>query len=788
LGKSSKSAEPSRREVLLREACAILVAAITLFLGASLVSYRSEQPESNWCGWVGNVFGGALYDSVGLAAYAIVALIGLLGFFLFRKQPIEGGYAKACGAILLLVSLATACTFLHLANLGGFVGMFFHRQLVTRFSQLGSILVLVTILSLALLLTTDWLPITATGALLARLRGLPWPRLGDDDDEDEPAAKRAKPRKAAAKDASLPSAGEEEITNPAKEDAPAKEPKAAKAPKPEPEPAGDGADDAREAEEKPAKKGRKKREAAERGPAVIVEKPTLAPNSGDYELPPLDLLDEPKHPDRGEAEEEIRKRIPILESTLRNFKIDADVVEIDRGPVITQYELELAAGIKVNRITNLSDDIAMALKAQTVRIVAPIPGKSTVGVEVPNAVRETVFLRELAQTRPFEEGLHALPLLLGKDASGAPLVEDLSQMPHLLIAGATGSGKSVCINAIIMSFLLARTPSDVQLILIDPKMVELSAFKDIPHLLTPVVTDMKKAPAILEWAVQKMEERYATLALVGVKNITGFNKLGPEEIQKRVRAEDEDPTNFPTHLPYIVIVVDELADLMMVASKEIETAITRLAQKSRAVGIHIIFATQRPSVDVITGLIKANFPTRVSFKVSQKVDSRTILDQNGADKLLGQGDLLYLPPRSANLIRAQGAFVSEKEIKRVVDFVKEEAQPHFNEELERLEESAALDGVSSGEKDELYDQAVRCILESQRGSVSLLQRRLEIGYSRAARLVDLMAADGVVGAYKGSKAREVLMTLEDWEGLQAEKAATAASATTSAGDGAGEEA
>ncbi|MBI1849115.1 MAG: DNA translocase FtsK 4TM domain-containing protein [Planctomycetes bacterium] len=784
MGKT-KSEEPSRKDVLVREACAILIAAITLFLGASLVSYRSEQPEANWCGWVGNVFGGALYDAVGLAAYAIVALIGTLGFFLFRKQPIEGGYAKACGAILLLVSLATSCTFLHLANLGGFVGIFFHRQLVMRFSQLGSLLVLLTFLAIALLLTTDWLPITAIGALIGRLRGLPWPSR--DDDDDEPAKARATSRRVAvAKEsetgADPKSATQNEKPKDKEKDKPSKEAN--------PDLLAEDPDEieAPPAEEKKSKKGRKKNDGPDRGPAIILEKPTLAPNSGDYELPPLGLLDEPKHPNKGEAEEEIRKRIPILEGTLRNFKIDADVVEIDRGPVITQYELELAAGIKVNRITNLSDDLAMALKAQTVRIVAPIPGKSTVGVEVPNAVRETVFLRELAETRPFREGLHALPLLLGKDASGTPLVEDLAQMPHLLIAGATGSGKSVCINAIIMSFLTSRTPADVQLILIDPKMVELSAFKDIPHLLTPVVTDMKKAPAILEWAVTKMEERYATLALVGVKNITGFNKLGADEIQKRVKAEDEDPTNFPTHLPYIVIVVDELADLMMVASKEIETAITRLAQKSRAVGIHIIFATQRPSVDVITGLIKANFPTRISFKVSQKVDSRTILDQNGADKLLGQGDLLYLPPRSAHLIRAQGAFVSDKEIKRVVDFVKEEAQPHFNEELERLEEAAAIDGVAPGEKDELYDQAVRCILESQRGSVSLLQRRLEIGYSRAARLVDIMAADGIVGAYKGSKAREVLMTLEDWEGNQAERAATAQSAMTNAGDGGDEEA
>ncbi len=759
--------------------------AIMLFLGASLVSYQPEQSGSNWCGRVGEAAGGALYDAVGLAAYVLIALVGLLGLHLLRRQPLDGAYVKACGAIILLVSLATLCTFLRVSNYGGYVGMFFHGQLETHFSLLGSYLVLLTILLIALLLTTDWLPITAAGALVARLRGLPWPIR---DDGNARAAEGSSNRRMVTV---KPSKSEE--TPPHHEETPPKGAKAARAAGGDKD--GERAGSARENvdaapddlkardEEKPSKKSRKKGERdgpGDRGPAILLEPPTLSPDRGNYELPPLDLLDEPKHPNKGEAEEEIRKRIPILEGTLRNFKIDAEVVEIDRGPVITQYELELAAGIKVNRITNLSDDLARALKAQTVRIVAPIPGKSTVGVEVPNAVRETVFLKELAGTRSFSEGLCALPLLLGKDASGGPLVEDLSQMPHLLIAGATGSGKSVCINAIIMSFLLSRTPADVQLILIDPKMVELAAFKEIPHLLTPVVTDMKKAPAILEWAVQKMEERYATLAIAGVKNIAGFNKLGADKVRARVEEEGEDPEGFPTHLPYIVIVVDELADLMMVASKEVESSITRLAQKSRAVGIHIIFATQRPSVDVITGLIKANFPTRTSFKVSSKVDSRTILDQNGADKLLGQGDMLYLPPRSANLIRAQGSFVSDREIRQVVDFIKERAKPDFNEELEKIEESEGA-SLAAGEKDELYEQAVRVIVESQRGSVSLLQRRLEIGYSRAARLVDLMAADGIVGSYKGSKAREVLLTLDEWEERKTEAAKAGAKAGATAG-------
>ncbi|MCK6482240.1 MAG: DNA translocase FtsK, partial [Planctomycetes bacterium] len=484
-----------------------------------------------------------------------------------------------------------------------------------------------------------------------------------------------------------------------------------------------------------------------------------------------DLLDKQRVKEVRAEEETIQHNARVLEQTLQDFKIEARVVGYTRGPVVTMFEIALAAGTKVTRIHALADDLSMALKAQTVRVVAPIPGKSTVGVEVPNLVREDVRLRGLLETETFQRSKAHLPLLLGVDAGGAHRIEDLAAMPHLLIAGATGSGKSVCINSIIMSFLMCRTPDDVRLILVDPKQVELSFFSRIPHLLSPVVTDMKRAVNVLEWAVNQMEERYDLLALMQVRSIASYNELGPKAIKARLEELEDTDREVPPRLPYVVIVVDELADLMMTAGKDIEVLITRLAQKSRAVGIHVVLATQRPSTDVITGLIKANMPTRICFKVTSKVDSRVVMDQNGGDRLLGQGDMLYLPPRTASLIRAQATFVSDAEVKRVVEFLAGRHEPQFNRELTQVCTGALL---SEDEKDELYDQAVRVVLEEQRGSASLLQRALEIGYTRASRLLDLMRKEGIVGAYKGSKASEVVVTLEEYEARVAAARAAAA--------------
>jgi len=485
------------------------------------------------------------------------------------------------------------------------------------------------------------------------------------------------------------------------------------------------------------------------------------PPRGKYAVPTEDLLDPGSVP-RG-RELESRQKVRQLETALENFKTGAEVVDIQRGPSVTMFEIALAPGVKVNKIVSLSDDLAIAMRAESVRIVAPIPGKSTVGIEIPNDVKERVSLRELICSPEFENGDYIIPVFIGKDVAGSPVIADLTSMPHLLIAGATGSGKSVCINSIIASILMTQTPDDVRLVLIDPKMVELSGFEDVPHLLSPVVTDMKKAPGVLEWAVKKMDERYDILATLGVRHIKQFNDLGEEKIRKRLINRGAETAEMPFHLPYIVVVVDEYADLMMLASKELEKSITRLAQKSRAVGIHVLLATQRPSVDVITGLIKANMTVRIAFKVSSKVDSRTILDRNGAEKLVGQGDMLFLPPGRSELLRCQGTFLSDDELTGIVNYIKAQDMPDFEPELEDMQGLGDEDGEDFAQRDRLYEQAVRIVLQSGRGSVSLLQRKLEIGYTRAARLMDFMAKEGVVGGYKGSKAREVLLTLEEWE-------------------------
>ena len=477
-------------------------------------------------------------------------------------------------------------------------------------------------------------------------------------------------------------------------------------------------------------------------------------------MPSIDLLEEPGQANQTSTRTFVQQCIETLNRSLEDFGIDAAVVDYRRGPAVTMFEIELAPGVKVHKVMALSNDLAMRLMVSGLRVVAPIPGKSTVGIEVPNSVKELVRLKEVLQSEAIKDSIFRIPLLIGKDTSGNPLIEDLARMPHLLIAGTTGSGKSVSIASIILSILYTRRPDEINLILVDPKMVELSAFKDIPHLITPVVTDMKKAPSIFEWAVGKMEERYELLARAGVRHIDEYNRLGEKHITKIFQdAEGVGGEDIPYHLPYIVVIVDELADLMMVAAKDIQNSVTRLAQKSRAVGVHVVMATQRPSVDVITGLIKSNIPARIAFQVASKVDSRTILDKNGAETLLGGGDMLFLAPGTSDIARAQGTFISDAEIKRVVEFVRSQGQPRYSKELN----SWTGESGEGQPRDELYDDAVRIILETQRGSVSLLQRRLEIGYTRAARLIDIMSADRLVGDYKGSKAREVLVSLEEWE-------------------------
>lgn len=487
----------------------------------------------------------------------------------------------------------------------------------------------------------------------------------------------------------------------------------------------------------------------------------------EWTLPALTLLEEPEYGFSKQQEEVVREQARVLERTLEEFRVEAQVVEIDTGPVITMFELRLGAGVKVSQIASLSNDIARALKAHAIRVVAPISGKNTVGIEVPNLQKEKVRLKELIGVAGKRASEMGLPLFLGKDASGAGLVADLTKMPHLLIAGTTGSGKSVCLNTVIVSLLMTKRPDHVKMILIDPKMVEMSQFKSVPHLMCPIVTDVQRAEKILAWAVTKMDERYEQMAEAGVRNIAGYNALGPDEMYRRFAPEnEEEKARIPTHLPYIVIIIDELADLMMTAGKEVEHHLSRLAQKSRAVGIHIIVATQRPEVKVVTGLIKSNLPSRICFRVASRMDSRIVLDQNGGEVLLGQGDMLFLPPGSHKLIRAQGTYLEDGEVHAVLQDLSDRAQPEFHPELVKLQSSASSEELEL--RDPLFEDAVRVVLQSKRGSVSLLQRRLTIGYSRASRLIEQMAAAGIVGDYKGSQAREVVITPDEWETMQAQ--------------------
>jgi len=491
-----------------------------------------------------------------------------------------------------------------------------------------------------------------------------------------------------------------------------------------------------------------------------------------YQFPPMDMLVEPEGSFTQEMESWVRQQAEVLEQALRQYKIEGEVVGIDSGPVITLYEIRLAPGTKVAVLNGLSSDLARSMMAQNIRIVPNTAGKDTVGIEVPNQKKEKVRLKELMSANAEAISKMKLPMFLGKDASGNPLVQDLATMPHMLIAGTTGSGKSVCMNSIIMSFLLTKRPDELKLVLVDPKMVEMSMFKDIPHLMCPVVTEMGKASAILEWACTKMDERYELLAEVGVRDIATYNSLGWDEIKERMNpANEAEEARIPKKLPYMVFIIDELADLMM-TNKEVEGFIVRLAQKARAVGMHLILATQRPQANVVTGLIKGNMPCRVAFKVASGLDSRIVLDQKGAELLLGQGDMLFLSPRSSELFRAQGTLVDDLEIRKCVKFLKEIAQQNFEPSLVQLRTGPA-DVDEEAAKDPLFDEAVRIVLQTKRGSVSLLQRRLTIGYSRASRLIEAMAVSGILGEYKGSQAREVNISLEEWEAMKAQMDADA---------------
>ena len=748
---------------------ALLVLAIILLL--SVLSYNpADRPDpvespvnespANWCGIVGAYLAYGTRLIFGTGSYLLAVILGIIGVILVTGKPPTNPIVRAVGASVLLIFWCASAALVvrqggKVGGPGGVLGHLLYVGVLTPLGTFGSYLIAFLGVAAGALLAAHevlvWLGKKLLHVLVAlhhRLRSKR-PSTGSTKPAAAVVAKPTPPPDPLAEQKEMLRKRLEEQKAEAQRkrrvgpDSPGESP-----------PSGSG-----ESALFPGAQIKQKRPLS-----LPTSRPPEEGTAGDYELPGIDLLDPLPREEPHKQDENVELKREVLERTLEEFGIAAQVVEIDRGPVITQFELELAPGVKITKIVSLADDIARALKAPSVRVVAPIPGKSTVGVEVPNLHRQVVRLREVFDSGVLERRRMTLPLLLGKDASGEPLVADLTQMPHLLIAGATGSGKSVCMNSVIMTLLMTQYPAEVKLLLVDPKMVELSAFRNIPHLMTPVLTDMKKAVAVLEWATEKMDARYSLLANVGARNIAGYNALGESGIRKRLDVgPNEDLEEVPFHMPYIIIFVDELADLMMIGAREIENSITRLAQKSRAVGIHLIVATQRPSVDVVTGLIKANIPSRIAFQTASKVDSRTILDRNGAEKLLGSGDMLFLPPASAKLIRAQGSFTSDEEIRRTVTFLSEQARPRFDTELAQRK---GVDGAPPGERDELFEEAVQIILESQRGSVSLLQRKLGIGYSRAARLIDMMGEVGIVGDYKGSQAREVLYTLEEWEAHQ----------------------
>jgi S-DNA-T family DNA segregation ATPase FtsK/SpoIIIE len=498
-----------------------------------------------------------------------------------------------------------------------------------------------------------------------------------------------------------------------------------------------------------------------------------------FQLPPFTLLEEAQHKDVRVKRDSLVTNSRILEKKLSDFGVEGRVVEVMPGPVITMYELEPAPGVKINKIVNLSDDLALALMAPSIRILAPIPGKSVIGIEIPNLKRESVFLKEVIDNESFLESSFRLPIALGVNFVGTPVIADLTKMPHLLIAGTTGSGKSVALNAMICSILFKAQPDDVKFLMIDPKRLELSSYEGVPHLIHPVVVDPKKASQVLRWTVEEMERRYKILNDLKAKSIDAYNELILKglksktvlalpkqadldvETGKTVEATETNKGEQQikhTKLPYIIVIIDELADLMMVASRDVEESLTRLAQMARAAGIHLIIATQRPSVDVITGLIKANFPTRISFQVSSKIDSRTIIDQQGAEKLLGAGDMLFIPPGTSKLSRIHGAYVSDKEISRIVDFIKMQAQPAYDSSIEKFA-LAAAQSTHEGDDDfdEKYDEAVALVGELGQASISLVQRYMKIGYNRAARIIEKMESEGVVGPSDGAKPRKVLI-------------------------------
>ncbi|MFA5356824.1 MAG: DNA translocase FtsK 4TM domain-containing protein [Candidatus Omnitrophota bacterium] len=711
------------KERRLNEVRGVILLAAGLMVLASLIKVDLYEipffgyppnPAHNFLGLFGAYLGGAIVALFGRPASFLAPLfVILLGIKFFKQETPYLSIPRILGILILLLSIASLIGMFNLKNeyvrlyYSGFLGAITSKFITTYFSRLGGFIIFITFIILSLALVTEILISSLFSNVANKTRFILNPILNFKAKPRRLAVKQVSGQKKEPKE-SLVSLVKAKIT------------------------------ETSFVKPQPPSNPRIQIKAKESPEPVKVKPQEL--KVGDYHLPSLDLLESPPPFEARQIKEDLAANARVLEDTLDDFGISVKVTDIEQGPIITRYELEPAPGVKLNRIVVLGDDIALAMKAQSVRIVAPIPGKGRVGVEVPNMQSSFVYLKEILSSPGFLKAESKLTLALGKDISGQPVMADLGEMPHLLIAGTTGSGKTVCMNCLILSMLFKSTPNDLKLLMVDPKMVELAPFNGLAHLLCPVVTDAKKASVALGWVVNEMEERYKLLAKAGARNIEAYNKK-----QEKI--------------PYIVVIIDELADLMTVARDQIESAITRLAQLSRAVGIHLILATQRPSVDVITGVIKANFPARISFKVASKVDSRTVLDMNGADKLLGRGDMLFLKPGESKLTRAQGSLLSDKEIEGVVDFIKSQAEPVYDEDILKEQQRSSL---TNGEKDEFYDEAVKMIMESGQASVSILQRRLRLGYTRAARIIDMMEQEGLVGPFEGSKPRRILIDREEW--------------------------
>ena len=765
-----KESTLSRR---LSEFLGVALFAVALIWLISLVSHDSSDPvwffttdtshaPVNFVGRVGAFLSELSFQLFGYAAYLIPAVIAVIGWHYFWCQKPDAAYTKVTGAGLLF---ACSSAFLSLVfgstevagksfHAGGSIGSWLAAVLADFLNRTGSIIVLMTLTVLAVILSTQFSFGRMFASVLVILQDASSNGLGFIRGWIDARRKQRARRDLVARQVKKGATSVPKLPSPVEDEKPA--PRTIRPSR------ADSAEESAPADRPaPPVVARKKAEAP---PLPLPEpEPLKAPaqRRGQFTLPPLTLLDAPKA-ERKIDERELMDGSRQLEEKCREFAVEGQVAQIHPGPVVTTFEFKPDAGVKYSKITGLADDLCLAMQAESV-LIDRIPGKSTVGIQIPNPNREAISLRDLLESDAYQRSASKLTLALGKTIHGEPYVTDLATMPHLLIAGSTGTGKSVGLNGMLTSILYRATPDDVRMIMVDPKRLELGMYEDIPHLLTPVVVDPKKAANALRWAVREMEERYKTLAAEGVRNIDQYNR-NIRNILAETGSTDPDA---PRPLPFIVVVIDELADLMMVAGNEVEESICRLAQMARAVGIHLILATQRPSVDVITGLIKANLPSRISFRVSSKTDSRTILDSNGAEQLLGKGDMLFLPPASSRCLRLHGPYISEQESARLASFLKKQGKPVFDNSITADDEKTGVGGLEF-EKDELYDEAARIVVSTGQASISYLQRKMRIGFSRAARLVDMMEAEGLVSPGVGGKPREVLVDRGYFEEVDAQ--------------------